>query len=123
MSMNNRDRNAYSLGSLPVSKVKIVHPCNAFAQSAGYESWVSAVASMKQGNVVLGQAPRAGARSMLDIQLFHEQISKEGLFTITDDLGFVSVGFRENFPADMVSRWEQECAKHFPRDDDNGPSP
>jgi hypothetical protein len=93
--------------------VTIVHPCDAFAQRAGYASWAMAVAAMQAGVIVTAAAPQIG-RSMLDFNLFVKQIREDGLTALTasePDLGFVAVGFRAYFPAEMLARAEREHAE------------
>lgn len=91
----------------------IVHPCNAFAQRAGYQSWAEALEAMRAGKIVTATAPRIGL-TMIDFRLFAEQIRKDGLMTVTlpqDELGFVSVGLREHFPVETLARVERETAE------------
>jgi hypothetical protein len=88
--------------------INILHPCDAFATSAGYESWTTALAAMKSGTVVTGVGPRSGARTMISIDAFNQRTEAEGLYTIRTEEGFVMVGFRENFPKDVVAAHENE---------------
>lgn len=92
---------------------KIVHPCNAFAERAGFASWSAALTAMRSGEIVTATGPGIG-RTTLDYDLFVKQIRTDGLMMILpahDVLGLVSVGLRENFPAETLARVEREAGQ------------
>ncbi len=86
---------------------KIVHPCDAFARRAGYPDWASAVQAMKAGKVLVAQGPKVG-NSMMDLMMFIEQVRTEGFHCCADDLGWVWLGLKENFPQSVLDRQEQK---------------
>jgi hypothetical protein len=91
---------------------KIVHPCDAFAERAGFASWAAALTAMKSGQIVTATAPRIG-RTTMDYDIFVKQARKNGLIMIWpphDECGFVSVGLRGSFPAGTLERIEREAA-------------
>ncbi len=90
--------------------VVVVHPCSAFAQQAGHESWLAALSAMRGGAIISGYMPKVG-RSTFDLFLFLTQIKSDGLllvFVPHSDLGLVSLGFREHFPAKTLARIDAE---------------
>lgn len=70
---------------------RIVHPCTAFAESAGLKSWSKAVEAMKGGQVVHGRAPCIG-RTTIDIDLFNQAVIDAGMRAAYLDFGQVAVG-------------------------------
>lgn len=98
-----------------VPPVKIIHPCDAFAQSAGYANWVSAVQAMREGKIATGIAPRVG-KTTYDLQIFLRQIATDGLYSIPiGEFGHISLGLKESFPAESVTRNEAEIAERTAR--------
>lgn len=94
---------------------RMVHPCDAFAQRAGYDSWAAALDAMKAGKIVTATGPRIG-RTMIDFNLFDKQVRADGLMTVVpaqDEFGIVSVGLREHFPPETLKRVEQESAQRL----------
>lgn len=91
--------------------VKVIHPCDAFAQRAGIESWAAALIAMKCGKIVTATGPQIG-RTLMDYNLFVKQVEADGLTMIVpphDEFGFISVGLREHFPAATLERVEREA--------------
>ena len=89
---------------------RIVHPCDAFAQRAGFDSWAAALVAIKGGQIVTASGPRIG-RTTLDFDLFIRQAQIDGLLMISpahDECGFVSIGLREHFPAEKLERFQRE---------------
>jgi len=92
-----------------LGNVKIVHPCDAWARSAGQDSWVAALTAMKAGRVLIGRAPTVG-KSAFGLMLFMEQVQKEGLHCYVDDFGQAMLGLRENFNAEVLEHQERRAA-------------
>lgn len=83
--------------SLDFSRVQVAHPCNAWAQSAGYEDWASALEAMKGGNVISGSLhaiQKVGSKTMMGLQLFSEQIHANGLEVDVTEFGLAIVGLK-----------------------------
>lgn len=100
---------------LLASPVKIIHPCDAFAQSAGYANWASAVQAMREGKIATGIAPRVG-KTTYDLQIFLRQIETEGLYSSPiSEFGHISLGLKESFPPESVARYESEAAERTAR--------
>jgi hypothetical protein len=94
---------------------RIVHPCDAFAQRAGFDSWAAALVAMKRGQIVTATGPRIG-RTTLDFDLFIKQVQIEGLLMISpahDECGFVSIGLRAHFPAETLERFQGEIEQRL----------
>ena len=90
--------------------MQIIHPCDAFAQRAGYDSWAAALDAMKTGKIVSASAPPVG-KSIWDLTVFSERIQKDGLLLVSvphSDFGLVSVGFRAHFPTKTLARIDAE---------------
>lgn len=86
------------------------HPCNAWALSAGQQSWAAALEVMTAGRVLRGRAPMPGAKSMGFMNLFFDEVHAQGLHGIADDLGMVRLGLRGSFSQedlDRQARWEK----------------
>jgi hypothetical protein len=95
--------------------MQIIHPCNAFAQRAGYTSWATALEAMKSGQIVSASAPQVG-KSIGDLKIFQDQIENDGLILVPvphGDFGLVSVGFRTSFPEQTLKRMEEESKAAF----------
>ncbi|MGK5049671.1 hypothetical protein ACQ4WP_27820 [Janthinobacterium sp. GB4P2] len=91
--------------------MQIVHPCNAFAQRAGFTSWATALEAMKAGKIISASAPKV-AKSTGDLNIFHDQARDDGLVVVPvphGDFGLVSVGFAANFPEQTLKRLEAEA--------------
>ena len=89
---------------------KLVHPCDAFAQRAGYDSWTAALEAMKNGKIVTATGPAIG-RTTLDFDMFLDQIHSDGLTMVSprhNEFGLVSVGLHERFPAATLERVDRE---------------
>lgn len=75
---------------------KVVHPCAAFARSAGFESWALAVEAMRAGQNLQGRAPHMG-KSTLSVDLFNKEVASAGLLAEYSDFGLVVVGLPNQF--------------------------
>jgi hypothetical protein len=97
---------------------KIVHPCDLFAHSAGYDSWAAAFAAMQEGKVVAGTAPGVGRMTMYGFQLFLDEVMRHGMVSYMpehNDFGVVFVGKRESFPAEKLAKQEARAVARAER--------
>lgn len=95
--------------SADASKTVVLHPCNAWASSAGYESWQSALAAMHDGKVICGSqfaVSRPGAKTVMGMQLFLEQVAAETLHSLATEDGILMVGLKSDFPAELLAEEE-----------------
>jgi hypothetical protein len=92
----------------------IIHPCDAWARSAGRNEWSVALAEMKAGALLAGRAP-TGEKSMLGLKLFMEQVEAEGLHIYVSDSGDVVVGLKEKFPENILAAQDREMHRFASR--------
>lgn len=95
--------------------MQIIHPCNAFAQRAGYTSWADGLEAMKSGKIISASAPQVD-KSIGDLKIFQDQIESDGRISVPvphGDFGLVSVGFRTSFPEQTLKRIEEESKAIF----------
>lgn len=87
----------------------VLHPCNAWALSAGYESWQSALEAMHDGKVIRGSkfaVSRPGAKTVTSMQLFIEQVSEKAMHSHATDDGSLIVGLKSSFPTELIAEQE-----------------
>lgn len=94
------DRPPFAPWAYNMRTLQVVHPCAAFAESAGYASWAQVVAAVQAGKIVQGRGPRFGEKSALDVHVFVGQVAAAGLTAKFYDLGMVAVGLPDCFPSD-----------------------
>lgn len=108
------DRKAYVLA---VSKINsIVHPCNAWASSAGYSCWADALKEMREGKVLRGSlyAVSPGSKSMLGMQIFMDQVASENLHAVIDEQGDCHVGQEDCFAVDVLDAQKTAVENFYP---------
>lgn len=90
---------------MPSNQTVIQHPCNAWAISAGLPSWAAALDDMRAGKVLRGtlHAVSPGSKTTLGLQLFLEQVTKEGLHVVVSEMGDCMVGLKSSFQASLLA--------------------
>jgi len=96
---------------MPSNQTAIQHPCNAWAISAGLTSWAAALDDMRAGKVLCGtlHAVSPGSKSTLGLQLFLEQVSKEGLHVVFSEMGDCMAGLKSSFPAQLLAAQQAQA--------------
>ncbi len=92
----------------------VVHPCDSWARSIGYETWAAALAAINEGQVLAGPtlAIQPASKSALGVKLFLEVIQKERLHTYApDEGGLIVIGHLKNFPADLLATQEAQTRR------------
>ncbi|WP_175771829.1 hypothetical protein [Burkholderia ambifaria] len=102
--MKSEDKELAELMRGPTDRV--AHPCDRFARQAGYASWTAALKSMLDGYIVSAPGPRVD-QSTLDHDLFAQQIRSDGLVSVVQSFGIVSVGVRESFPMEVQALFDE----------------
>ncbi|MFK4706022.1 hypothetical protein ABIC83_002861 [Roseateles asaccharophilus] len=96
------------LGALASGTIKIAHPCDTWAQSAGYDNWHSAVTAMKEGGKVLAGAAPQPSKSTISFDALCDAISKAGLHSYMTEFGQLILGLRANFPQSTLDHQARE---------------
>ena len=96
---------------MPRIQTAIQHPCNAWAVSAGLSSWAAALDDMRTGKVLCGtlHAVSPGSKTTLGLQLFFEQVTKQGLHVVVSEMGDCMVGLKNNFPAGLLAAQQAQA--------------
>ncbi len=92
--------------------MKIEHPCNLWAASAGCENWGQAVEAMQAGRVLVGNAPRVG-KTMIAFQLLHEEVDRLKLHTCSTEEGMLLIGLRESFSPEVLEDQRMQADRLF----------
>lgn len=101
-------RHVAILQALADGTIKIAHPCDSWAKSAGYESWQAALTAMKEdGKVIAGAAPQMG-KSTISVDLLLEAVRKAGLHYYLTEFGQLILGLRSNFPQTTLDHQARE---------------
>lgn len=88
----------------------IVHPCDAWARSAGHADWKAALADLKAGAVLTGNAP-AGEKSWIGLKMLMDQVEAEGLHVHANETGRFLIGRKECFSQDILDAQDRELER------------
>lgn len=88
----------------------ITHPCDSWARSAGAQDWQEAVAKMKAGAVLAAPAP-IGYKTLISMRQLTVEAEHEGLHLYVSEGGSAVLGFKENFPPEIVELEAREMRR------------
>ena len=70
-------------------KLKVVHPADAFAKTAGYDSWEDVIVAA-DSDIIIGIMPSAG-KSLISLQMLSQTIKDAGLKYSANEFGTLTV--------------------------------